>query len=273
MPSIIAQHGDRICLILSGGFSDASTAALSPALCCARPLAARREFVRGDRGRERGSSRMSLEGILIGLLGVVLGTAFCFAGYRYFLLLLPIWGLFVGFMAGWQATATLLGESLFASTIGLVVGIVLAIVFAVLSYLYWWGAVAVIAGTLGFWVTQWAIGLLGISTDGLIITLLSIAVGVVVGFVALVINAPKYVAIILTAFAGAAWISVGIALAVGIIKPETLEGGALVAVYTQGWLWIAIWGVAAAAGIIAQLAMTGRMERDLVAQMDARRPY
>jgi hypothetical protein len=216
---------------------------------------------------------MSLEGIVIGLIGVVLGAAFCFAGFRYFLLLLPIWGLFVGFMTGWQATATLLGESLFASTIGLVVGIVLALLFAVLSYLYWWGAVAVIAGTLGFWVTQWLIGLLGISTDGLIVTLIAIAAGVVVAFVALLVNAPKYVAIILTAFAGAAWISVGIALVLGVIDPDTLEGGAIVAVYTQGWLWIAIWGVAAAAGIIAQLAMTARVEADLRASMDERRPF
>ncbi len=216
---------------------------------------------------------MSLEGILIGLLGLVLGAAFCFAGYRYFLLLLPIWGLFVGFMAGWQATATLLGEGLFASTIGIVVGIVLALVFAVLSYLYWWGAVLVIAGTLGYWVTQWALGLIGFSTDGFVITLISIAAGVAVALVGLLLNAPKYVAIILTAFAGAAWIAVGIALVLGVIKPDTLEGGAIVAVYAQGWLWIAIWAVAAAAGIVAQLAMTSRMEQDLVASMDARRPF
>jgi Domain of unknown function (DUF4203) len=216
---------------------------------------------------------MSLEGILIGGLGVVLGAAFCFAGYRYFLLLLPIWGLFVGFMAGWQATATLLGEGLFASTIGLVVGIVVALVFAVLSYLYWWGAVLVIAGTLGYWVTQWVIGLLGLSTDGFLITLISIVAGVAVAFVAFLLNAPKYVAIILTAFAGAAWLAVGIALIFGVIKPDTMSGGAIVAVYTEGWLWIAIWGVAAAAGIIAQLAMTARWQQDLAASMDARRPF
>jgi hypothetical protein len=215
---------------------------------------------------------MSLEGIVIGLLGVVLGAAFCAAGYRYFLILLPIWGLFVGFMVGWQATATLLGQGLFASTIGFVVGIVLAIVFALLSYFYWWGAILVIAGTLGYWVTQWLLGLIGFSTDGLIITLISIAAGAGVAVVAFIVNAPKYVAIILTAFAGAAWLAVGIALILGIIKPDTLGGGAIVAVYKQGWIWIAIWGVAAAAGIAAQLQMAARMEQDLIVTYSSRKP-
>ncbi len=216
---------------------------------------------------------MSLEGIVIGALGVLLGAAFCFGGFRLFLLLLPIWGLFAGFMFGWQATATLLNESLFASTIGLVVGIVCAILFALLSYFYWWGAVLVLAGTLGYWVTQWLLGVIGFSTDGFLITLISIAIGVVVAGAAFFVNAPKYVAIILTAFSGAAWLTVGIALIVGVIKPETLDGGALGAVYSEGWLWIVIWAVAAAAGIIAQLQMTARVEQDLRASMDARAPF
>jgi len=96
---------------------------------------------------------------------------------------------------------------------------------------------------------------------------------VAVAFVALVVNAPKYVAIILTAFAGAAWLAAGIALFLGVIKTDELANGSIAAVYTEGWLWIAIWGVAAAAGIIAQLATTSRMEQDLSASMAARRPY
>jgi len=52
---------------------------------------------------------MSIEGIVVGLLGIVLGAAFCFSGFRYFLLLLPLWGLFVGFTTGAGATAVLLG--------------------------------------------------------------------------------------------------------------------------------------------------------------------
>ena len=86
-------------------------------------------------------------------------------------------------------------------------------------------------------------------------------------------NAPKYVAIILTAFAGAAWLVVGVALILGVVKTDELANGALVAVYTEGVLWIVFWGVAAAAGIIAQLQMTARWQQDVVATMEARKPF
>jgi hypothetical protein len=216
---------------------------------------------------------MSLEGIIIGVLGVALGAAFCFAGFRFFLILLPIWGLFTGFMVGAGATATLLGEGFLASTLGIVVGVVVAIVFALLSYLYWWGAVAVIAGALGYWIAHWLLVVIGFSADGWITALIALAAGVLLFVGALVVNAPKYVAIILTSFAGASWLAAGVALFLGVIKPDELPNGSIAAIYTEGWLWIAIWGVAAAAGIIAQLATTSRMEQDLAASMSVRRPY
>jgi hypothetical protein len=216
---------------------------------------------------------MSLEGIVIGTLGILLGAAFAFAGFRLFLLLLPIWGLFTGFMVGAGATATLLGESFLASTVAIVVGVVVAIVFALLSWFYWWGAVLVVAGSLGYIVTHWLLVAIGFSADGWIGVIIAAAAGVAVAIVALLANAPKYVAILLTAFSGAASLSAGIALFLGVIKPDDMANGSLVAIYTQGWLWIVIWGVVAAAGIIAQLGSTRRMEADLTAQYEGRRPF
>lgn len=216
---------------------------------------------------------MSIEGIVVGLLGVVLGAAFCFAGFRYFLLLLPVWGLFVGFMVGAGATATLLGEGFLGSVIGIVVGVAVAIVFALLSYFYWWGAILVVAGSLGFWFAHWVLGLLGITADGFVVTLIAIAAGVALAVVAFIVNAPKYVAIILTAFAGAAWLVVGVALILGIVKTDGLADGALAALYQQGWVWIVIGAVAGAAGVVAQLQMTARWQQDVVAAMEARKPF
>lgn len=213
---------------------------------------------------------MSLEGIAIGILAVLLGAAFCFAGFRFFLLLLPLWGLFAGFMVGAGATATLLGEGFLASVLAIGVGIAVGIVFALLSWLYWWGAVIVIGGALGFWITHWLLVVIGFNADGLVTTLIALAGGVALGVLAFLVNSPKYVAILLTAFAGAAWLVVGVALFLGIIKTDDLPNGSLVAVYKEGWFWIVVWAVLGAAGIVAQLQMTARWEQDIVASYDRR---
>ena len=43
---------------------------------------------------------MSLDALLVGLLALVVGLAFAFYGFRLFLILLPIWGFFIGFLFG-----------------------------------------------------------------------------------------------------------------------------------------------------------------------------
>ena len=42
---------------------------------------------------------ITIEGLLLGLLAVAIGLAFCFYGFRLFLILLPIWGFFAGLPA------------------------------------------------------------------------------------------------------------------------------------------------------------------------------
>ena len=215
---------------------------------------------------------MSLEGLFIGLIGLVLGAAFTFGGFRFFMILLPIWGLFVGFTAGADAVSILVGEGFMASVLAIGVGIVLAIVFALLSWFYWWGAIIVLAGWLGYEAVHWLLDLIGMNPTGFIPFAIALVVGVVVAIGAFALNVPKLVAIVLTALAGAAWLTAGIALIPGIIKPDDLTYGPIAAVYTQGWLWIAIWGVLAAVGIIEQLMTTARLERDVVAMYSTRNP-
>jgi len=216
---------------------------------------------------------MSIEGIVVGLLGIALGAAFCFSGFRYFLLLLPIWGLFAGFATGAAATAALLGEGFLGSVLGIGVGVVVGIVFALLSWFYWWGAVVVVAGTLGFAATHAILEVIGFKADGFIITLIALAGGVVIAVIALAVNAPKYIAIFLTALAGASWLTAGIALVLGIIKTDELAQGPLAAINTSsGPLFILIWAVVAIAGIVAQVQMTKRWEKDIVVAYAERRP-
>lgn len=215
---------------------------------------------------------MTFEGFFIGIVGLVLGAAFAFGGFRWFMLLLPIWGLFAGFTAGADAVSVLLGEGFLASVLGIGVGIVLALVFALLSWFYWWGAVVVVAGWLGYEAMHWLLVVIGFNPGGFGVFLISLAAGAVVAIVALAVNAPKLVAITITGLAGAGWMTAGIALLPGIIKPADLANGPIAAIYTQGWLWIVVWGVIAGAGIIEQLMTSARIERDFAALYATRRP-
>lgn len=215
---------------------------------------------------------MSIEGLFIGVVGLVLGAAFAFGGFRWFMLLLPIWGLFAGFTAGADAVSVLVGEGFLASILGIGVGVVVAIVFALLSWFYWWGAVVVVAGWLGYEAAHWLLVALGMNPGGFVVFLISLAVGAGFALVALAINAPKLVAITITAFAGAAWMTAGLALLPGIIKPDQLASGPIAAIYSQGWLWIVIWVVIAGVGFIEQMMTSAKLEQDLAAMYAARRP-
>ena len=62
--------------------------------------------------------------ITLALLAALLGAAFLLAGYRFFLVMLPIWGFFGGFWIGAYAISLILGGGFLATTTGLVVGFV-----------------------------------------------------------------------------------------------------------------------------------------------------
>ena len=88
--------------------------------------------------------------LLMAILAVVIGLAFCFGGWRFFLLLLPIWGFVVGFGLGSEVVRAIFNDGTFATLLSWIVGFVFAVVFAVLSYLYYYAAIAILAGMVGY---------------------------------------------------------------------------------------------------------------------------
>ena len=80
---------------------------------------------------------MGLQVLCVSILAILLGLAALFAGYRLFLLLLPIWGFFAGFFIGATAITLLLGDSFLVTVTGWVVGFILGLIFAILSYLFY----------------------------------------------------------------------------------------------------------------------------------------
>ncbi|MFV0644085.1 MAG: DUF4203 domain-containing protein [Sphingomonadaceae bacterium] len=141
------------------------------------------------------------------LIALLFGVLVCFAGYRYFLFLLPIWGFFFGFGVGAQAVQALLGQAFLGTVTSWLVGFMVALLFAVLSYLFYFVAVTLMAGSLGYGLGVALMGAIGLQF-GLLTWIVGVVLAVVVAVVVIVFNLQKYVIIITTAIGGAA-ISVG----------------------------------------------------------------
>ena len=93
---------------------------------------------------------MSLEGILVGVVAIVIGLAWAFYGFKAFLILLPIWAFLVGFCAGASWIQQLFGDGFLATTTSWVGGLVIGIVLAVLSYFWYYAAIVIVGGALGY---------------------------------------------------------------------------------------------------------------------------
>ena len=196
------------------------------------------------------------------IIALAFGTLVCFAGYRLFLVLLPVWGFFVGFALGAQTIQALLGDALFGSVTSWVVGFVVAVIFAVLSYLFYIFAVIVIAAGLGY-----GLGV-GIMTSfmnmGFLPWLVGIILAVVVVVVTLMFNLQKYVIIIATA-GGGALLAIG-TLLIGASNAQAMaeQGVSLVdlinkpvqQMFNAGFIWGILFLVMAIGGIFVQIRST-----------------
>jgi hypothetical protein len=190
--------------------------------------------------------------LAIALIALVIGAAFCFGGFRFFLLLLPLWGFVVGFSVGIDAVTALFGDGAFATVTSWVVGFVLALGFALFSYLYYYAAIAVLGGAVGYAIGTSAWGIIG-NEAGLIAFVIGLACAVVLAIVVLALNVPKYLVIVLTGLGGAATILAGWFVLTGAIPSDNIHWTTVGAEIVNSWFYLIVWGVIAAAGIIAQM--------------------
>jgi hypothetical protein len=137
-----------------------------------------------------------------GLIGILFGLAVCFAGYRLFLVLLPIWGFFFGLVFGAQTMQALFGVGFLATITSWIVGFIVGAVFAVLSYLFYIVAVALIAGSLGYAVAVGLLTAIGLQM-GFLVWLIGIVAAVALAIITLRFNLAKWVIIVATGILGA----------------------------------------------------------------------
>jgi hypothetical protein len=189
--------------------------------------------------------------IVGGMLLLFLGSLVAFGGYRFFLFLLPIYGFFVGLSIGAHSVQALFGDGFLSTTTSWVVGFFTGLLFAVLSYLFWVIAVGLVAGSLGYALVAAFFGLFGADLD-VLVWIIGVAVGIVFGIGAIVLNLQKPVVIVATALLGA-WTIVGtfLFLFTSATAESIAENGPKM-VLDDHPLWFIIFAVVAALGMVTQ---------------------
>jgi len=214
---------------------------------------------------------VDFQSIIVGLLAILVGLAFVFAGYRFFLILLPIWGFFFGWFFGSQMIATIFGTGFLADVTGIVVGFVFALIFAVASYLWYWLAVTILGGSVGYALGIGLVGFLGISNN-FINVVVGLLFAIVFALAAIWLHLPKYLAIAFTSIGGAFAAIAGLAILFGKLKVADIgtRGSTIGAIQDLNWIWLAAAVILAVIGIVAQTRST--MATEVVAYSAYRNP-
>jgi hypothetical protein len=212
---------------------------------------------------------MFFQTVFTSLLVIMLGLALCFTGYRFFTILVSIWGFIAGFQFGATIFTNIFGQGFLSTVISWVVGLLVAIFAAAIAYLFYAAAVVLLAGFVGY---QLGIGIMaGLGfQDGWLTFLVGLLVGLAWVAVAIYLHFPKVLVLILTSLAGAELLLGGVFLALGRITVTGLRFGAVGAIVRDNWLWGLLYLAIAAIGFYFQWRTT---QNFVVEEYSAENPF
>ena len=195
---------------------------------------------------------MGFELFCMSMIALLIGLAVTFGGYRFFLFLLPIWGFFFGFGLGAETLQVIFGVGFLATVSSWVVGFIVGAAFAVLSYLFYIVAVALLAGSFGYGLAVALLTAIGLNF-GFIVWLIGVVIGIIVAVVVLFFNIQKYAIIVITALGGTGAIIFTLLAMFGNLTPaEVMLNPVMTAISNSFW-WLLFYLVLAIAGIVVQL--------------------
>jgi hypothetical protein len=197
--------------------------------------------------------------MLVSMIALFFGFVLAFGGYRFFLVLLPIFGFFFGFSFGAQAIQAIFGGGFLSSVTSWVVGFFFGAAFAVMSYLFYFFAVTVIAGALGYSLGVGIMQAIGFDF-GLIEWLVGVVVAIVVAFGVLILNIQKWVVMIATALLGAGTIVGTFLFLFGGLPSDQLVQNPVRVALQNSPLWMIVFVIVAAVGVVVQYETTRHWE-------------
>ena len=164
-----------------------------------------------------------LEQILVGIVAIAIGLAWAFYGFKAFLILLPIWAFLVGFAAGASWIQELFGDGFFATVTSWVGGLVIGVVLALLSYFWYYAAVVIVGGALGYTLVAGFLGSLGF--DGILAIALGLVAAAIVAIITIVLAVPAWLIVVLSGIGGAVAAVNGVLILLGRIQLEDISSG------------------------------------------------
>jgi hypothetical protein len=167
---------------------------------------------------------MSLEGIIIGLLAIGIGLAWAFYGLKLFTILLPIWAFFFGLVAGAQWSQDVFGQGFFSTVLSWGIGLVVGIVLAAISYFWYYAAITILGGAVGYALGVGIFEYFGFD-PGVLIVVIGLIVGALFAIATFLLGVPVILVMVLSAFSGAVAVVNGVWIFLGQIKLEDLDVG------------------------------------------------
>ncbi len=197
--------------------------------------------------------------VLLAISLILLGVAVGLLGYQLFRVLLPLAGLVAGAIIGFTGIQGIFGTGVVSTTVAVVTAAVFALVLALLSYLFFDLAVTVFSGVVFASLFALLGVALGLSENGFVVMMLSIA-GFVVGLMMAMSSGMLSVNLVtlVSGFLGMGFILGGIFLLAGGVTTQMLhDDGVIRSVANhvdQSFLWVMVWITGGIVFNYAQLA-------------------
>jgi hypothetical protein len=199
-----------------------------------------------------------MKDVIVGLAAVVIGGVFCFWGYFAMRLVIPIWGFFAGFMLGAGATAWIDNSQFLSTVLGWVLGFFIGLLFAVIAYLFYEIAIVLAFAAIGFTFGADLMIALNIDWEWFIV-LIGIAVGILFGIFAAVVQLPMAVLVVFSTIAGALTMTGGLMLVFNKVNIADFDNNKVVDLINDSWWWWMIAFVLAILGFVAQMKAITKM--------------